>query len=357
MPSAFDFPDAATLAALLSRDPASADLMRDTRAGDILAMREKGIAHRHFRLRRTGMVLRVPRLLRWSADPARTLAYEAECFRRAAPSGATPALRAVLPVQEGLPGGALLVEEISGLPPRLPDELPSLAEALALLHALPLPPPEARSPLLDHAAVGPVAATLAVIESQMAAFAEAALPHETRGALEEELTWARRFAGESRGAEQPIALVGTDTHPGNFLVRADGSAVFVDLEKALYGSPAIDLAHASLFTSTTWDRDVQIALSPAEIRAFYRCYLERVGPKRAARLQPWLAPSRRLTWLRTMMWATRWRGKTRDVSGPPGDTIDAALLAHVRSRVDAFFDPNRVAAIRSEWLGDSPFFV
>ena len=49
---------------------------------------------------------------------------------------------------------------------------------------------------------------------------------------------ARRGAGD-----QAITLVLTDTHPGNFLIRPDGQAVIVDLEKALYGSPGIDLAH------------------------------------------------------------------------------------------------------------------
>src|SRR5438067_1022778 len=93
--------------------------------------------------------------------------------------------------------------------------------------------------------------------------------------------------------------------PGSLLsprraLRDDGSAVLVDLEKVLYGSPAIDLAHCTLPTSTSWDLDVQAVLSRDDIVAFYRHYLARIGPLRAARLRPLLVPSRRLTWLRTM---------------------------------------------------------
>jgi len=43
-----------------------------------------------------------------------------------------------------------------------------------------------------------------------------------------------------------------------------------DLEKALYGSPAIDLAHCSLYTSTTWD----IAASRHRVHLFcIICYM------------------------------------------------------------------------------------
>jgi aminoglycoside phosphotransferase (APT) family kinase protein len=145
----------------------------------------------------------------------------------------------------------------------------------------------------------------------------------------------------------PIALVGTDTHPGNFLIRADGAAIFIDLEKALYGSPAIDLAHATLYTSTSWDRDVQARLTPAETAGFYERYLERVGAEQAARLRPWLAPCRRLTWLRTMIWCTRW---LPGGAAPPASGIDATLLEHIRGRVATFFDPGTVAELRQEWL-------
>jgi aminoglycoside phosphotransferase (APT) family kinase protein len=339
---------AADLATLLAKHPATSSVAARLRAEDLVPMREKGVAHAHFRLAGRGLVLRVPRLSQWALPPEENLAYQAACFARAAPSGATPRLVAVLPVGEQLPRGALLVEEIAGRPPRLPEELPSLAASLALLHALPVPEPATRAPLGDHGVLGPIAGTLAVIERQVPALDEAGLPRATHDALLAELDWARTLAASADAQAQPITLVGTDTHPGNFLIRADGSAALVDLEKALYGSPAIDLAHTSLFTSTTWDLDVQAVLTRDEIASFYRRYLDLVGPDTASRLRPWLLPCRRLTWLRTMMWCARWR--VASVSSPDWAAVDPVLFAHISRRVAAFFAPETVSAVRTEWL-------
>jgi hypothetical protein len=352
--SAATISDATAFAAILVQHPATAALVPGLRAGELVPMREKGVAHAHFSLPRHGLVLRVPRLSQWALPPAENLAYQAACFRRAEPSRATPRLRAVLPVSANLPRGALLVEAIVGRPPRLPADMDCLATALARLHALPLPAPSDRAPLVDHFREGPIAGTLAVIERQAPALDEAGLPVATRGALLAELAWARRFAGDAKGVDQPIALVGTDTHPGNFILRENGDAVLVDLEKMLYGSPAIDLAHCSLPTSTTWDLDVQTVLSPVETAAFYTRYLELVGAAAAARLRPWLAPCRRLTWLRTMMWCARWRVAAVRSPEWSDSLVDPTLLAHIHSRIDYFFEPRTVAAMRAEWLDGMP---
>ena len=348
-------PASAALAAILARHPATAGLLSGLRADDILPMREKGVAHAHYLLQRYGLLLRVPKLSQWALAPVDNLAYQEACFRRAEPSGVTPRLHAVLPVDRDLPRGALLVEAIAGRPPRLPDDLPALAAALARLHALDLPPARERPPLADHSRSGPIVGTLAVIERQAPALEADGMAAATRGALLAELAWARRLAAATPVADQPIALVGTDTHPGNFILRANGEraageAVLVDLEKALYGSPAIDLAHCSLPTSTTWDLDIQTVLSRDEIVAFYRCYLDHVGPEEAARLRPLLAVSRRLTWLRTMMWCVRWRVAAATSPDWSERRVDPVLLAHIRSRVAAFFEPEMVAATRAEWL-------
>ncbi len=63
-------------------------------------------------------------------------------------------------------------------------------------------------------------------------------------------------------------LISFDTHPGNFLITAEGSAMLVDLEKCRYGLPGIDLAHTSLYTSTTWDVNSQAVLTLEEVIAF-----------------------------------------------------------------------------------------
>jgi hypothetical protein len=66
---------------------------------------------------------------------------------------------------------------------------------------------------------------------------------------------------------------------------------FVDLEKVHVGSPAIDLAHATLATSTAWHSDVGKVLSRADGQGFCGLYLENAGKKRAASLQPCLRAS------------------------------------------------------------------
>jgi hypothetical protein len=343
-------PEPAVLAAVLARHPSCPPALRDLGGRDLVAMREKGVAHAHYFLPRHGLVLRVPRLSQWALAPAENLAYQAACFCRAQESGATPRLHAVFAIGDDLPRGALLVEAIAGRPPRLPDDLPALAAALARLHTLPLPAPSERPPLADHSRGGAIAGTLVAIERHVPALDGPDMPDATRRALLEELAWARSFAAATASGGQPIALVGTDTHPGNFVIREDGSAVLVDLEKALYGSPAIDLAHCSLPTSTSWDLDVQAMLSPAETMAFYRLYLELLGSAAAEALRPFLAPSRRLTWLRTMMWCARWRVAAATSQDWSDRHVDPVLLAHIRRRVAAFFDPKLVAATRAEWL-------
>ena len=319
---------------------------RNLRADDVVPMTAKGVNHDHYRLGATGLVLRVPRATPWAGDADAQLASEAAAFERAEPAGVTPRFSGALSRSPALPRGALVVEEIVGRLPRLPSDLPALARSLARLHALPLPPPEARAPLADHGLEGPFAATLAIIARQHDFLSEVDLARETRAALEAEYAEAQRYAASVSPSEQPLALVGTDTHPGNFIIRPGGVAVLVDLERVCYGSPAIDLAHATLYTSTTWDLEVQAVLTRDAVQAFYRDYLAEVGPERAEQLRPSLQPARRLTWLRTMMWAVRLRALTQR-----GQLALAPALAHhVENRLADFFDPAAVARVREEWL-------
>jgi Phosphotransferase enzyme family len=322
---------------------------RSLGADDVMPMTAKGVNHDHYRLGGTGLVLRVPRGTPWAGNAAAQLAAEAAAFQRAEPAGVTPRLIAALPPTAELPRGALVVEEIVGRLPQLPRDLPAIADALARLHSLPVPPPGARAPLPDHAIAGPMAATSAIIARQREFLPRVALAPATRAALDEELAAAERSAAEAAPATQPLALVGTDTHPGNVIISADGRAVLVDLERVCYGSPAIDLAHATLYTSTTWDLEVQAVLTPDDVADFYRHYLAAVGPERADALRPWLLPARRLTWLRTMMWAVRLRALTE--SGRLA--LEPQLGRHIAMRLAEFFNPATVARVRAEWLSES----
>ncbi|HYH21976.1 MAG TPA: phosphotransferase [Azospirillum sp.] len=329
------------LHAALTRLPAFSDL----KAADLEPMPLKGVAHDHVRLKGRGVVARIPRWSQVGLDAGANLAHQAAAFARAAASGHTPELVAVVEPGPGLPMGALLVGEVAGRPPRLPADMGAVAGALAALHRLPLPPAALRPPLASSA--DPVTATLALVERQAAYFDTADLAPAARARLAEELDAARH---DRPDLPMPIALVGTDVHPGNFLVDARGKAWFTDLEKAQYGHPGIDLAHASLYTSTMWDSAVAAALAPNDVAAFHAAWEAAVPAALAAAVRPWLRPLRRLTWLRSLSWMARWKVEGDRLS--PG--MPADLCAHLRGRLDDVFRPDTIDRVRRDWHQGSP---
>lgn len=320
----------------LTRLPAFAGLPPDA----LEPMPRKGVAHDHVRLKGRGLVARVPRWSQMGLDPAANLDQQATAFRRAAPSGHTPELVAVLPPGGGLPMGALVVMEIAGRSPRLPDDMPAIARALAALHSLPLPDPADRPPL--PAPADPVAATLAQVERQAVWFDRAGLAPEALERIHAELSAARTFRLD---AAPPVTLVGSDVHPGNFLIDAGGRAWFTDLEKAQYGHPAIDLAHASLYTSTKWEREVAAVLTPEEVAAFLTAWEAAVPPSLAKAVRPWLRPLRRLTWLRTLSWMARWTVEGTALSPDMPDSLAAYMDAHATD----VFRPDIVERVSRDW--------
>ena len=332
---------AARLAAALRKRPSA----HATQGHALSVLTTKGISHAHWRIGDAGLVLRVPRMSQWGMAPDRQLAYEATAFERAAASGHCPQLHDTVPVCDALPRGALIVDLIDGQPPRLPNALEAIADALTAIHQMPLPAPAAQPPLQTH--TDPVAATLRIIEEQAAYLADAQLSGDARAAITQELAWTRDFAAEGE-PDIALCLVGTDTHPGNFLIDGDGKAWFVDLEKALYGAAPIDLAHATLTVATSWDPDSATRLTTDHISAFYRRYLDRVGPARAAELSPWLLPLRRLTWLRTMTWFARWQAAWQ--SGDHPASRDAAMTGHIAAHIAASFEADAIAEARADWL-------
>ena len=322
--------------------------------GALAPMVQKGLVHDHIAIEGTGALLRVPRLSQFGLPAAENLEYQLAGFARCAAGGHAPRLHGACPPSADLPMGAIIADHIEGRPVSLPDDLPAIAECLASIHRLPLPGPGHRAPLAWHG--DPVAGTLEFITQQAKYLEDATDDAEARRMIEEEIAWAKTFAKESAGKEQPVTLVATDTHPGNYVIRDDGTAIIVDLEKALYGSPAVDLAHATLYTSTTWDVESGVEVAPAEVAGFYAAYLGTVPPELAGALQPWLMPLRRLTWLRTTTWAAKWRveSKKRKAASSTTDwsteNSDPALIAHVEARTSDFLSAGTVERIRAEWL-------
>lgn len=306
-----------------------------------------GMAHDHFRIRGRGLILRVPRVSQWGLAAQINLAYQTACFRRTEPSGHTPRLTAVLPPSVRVPMGALLVEEIPGRKPRLPDDLPQIARCLVAVHGLALPDPATRRPLLSPK--DPLDHLLKTIEVQAGFLDRARLAREAAAQIGEELAWARRFVAAPPHAPLPRRLIVTDSHPGNFVIHSSGKAYFVDLEKAMYALPAIDLAHATLYTSTRFDPEIDAVLTPGETWAFYRDYLAGIDRGTADALRPWLAPLRRLVWLRTITWCIRWRVESRGTDGWSRRRLERRVRRHMEACLADFFAPATIARVRAEW--------
>jgi hypothetical protein len=319
-------------------------------------LRDKGLAHHHVRLVGSGLLARVPKQSQMGLDADANLAYEAACYERAAASGHVPRVHGLLPVSAALPRGALLVEEIVGRSARLPEDLGAIADAFAAIHTLPLPADAAaRAPL--QGAADPLAALQGEIEAQAAYLDAATLQPAARAAIDATL---ERFARAcERAARPPKRLIAFDGHPGNFLVRTqeeghgDGRAVLVDLEKARYSHPPLDLAHATLYTSTTWDVDSRAELSVAEVVAFYERWQRAcdIGPA----LRPWFVPLRAAMWLWSVTWCAKWRVLSPRAAHADADGEDwsaehssDALVAHVRERVDCYLGVEAVERVCAE---------
>jgi hypothetical protein len=329
-------------AALRAGAPALADAALEM-------MADKGLAHHHVRLAGTGVIARVPKQSQLGLEARANLEYQAACFERASASGHAPALHGVLAPSPQLPRGALLVEEIAGRPARLPQDLPAIAAALAAIHSLPLPAPP-RAPLRDPA--DGLAALRDEIDAQALHLAAAPLEARSRRGI----AWAfERFGTAARSAPPPPPrLIAFDAHPGNFLLRDDGTAVLVDLEKARYGGPPLDLAHATLVTSTTWDVDCYAELSPEQVAATYAAWAARFDA--AAAWRPWLVPLRAAMWLWAVTWCAKWQvlsGRRAAAGGDgedwSGEHSDAALVEHVRGRVACYLSAPVIDAVRAEF--------
>jgi aminoglycoside phosphotransferase (APT) family kinase protein len=320
---------------------------------DLQPLGDKGLAHHHVRIVGSGLLARVPKQSQMGLDAATNLAYEAACYRRAAASGHVPLVDSELPVSAALPRGALLVQEVVGRNARLPQDLPAIAEAFAAIHGLPLPDGAAeRAPLRDDA--DPLAALRAEIDAQAAYLDAAALAPAARAAVQAQRAQLARQC--ESGARPPRRLIAFDGHPGNFLVRAsDGRAMLVDLEKARYSHPPLDLAHATLYTSTTWDIDAdsRAELTPAQVQAFYDAWQR--GCEIGAASRAWFVPLRAAMWLWSITWCAKWRvlSPRRAHASADGEDWSSehssdALIAHVRDRVDRYLGLEAVQGVVEE---------
>ena len=311
----------------------------------ISVLSTKGITHDHWRIGNSNYVLRIPKMSQWGMKPDNQLTYESTAFQRASKSGHCPELIATIPICKKLPRGALLVEFINGHAPRLPSDLYAISNAFSAIHKLPLPSPNKRKPLQHH--TKPIAEMLKVIEEQATFLSKATLSKRARKEVQEELFWAEKLKNQGE-PEVPICLVGTDTHPGNFLIDINGKAWFVDLEKALYGVPYIDLAHATLAVSTGWDPDCATKITTKHVGNFYHYYHSGMNHIKSKEFYPWALNFRRLTWLRTMTWFARYQVAWQDNKHPA--SRNKGMTQHIVNHITHSFEAETITSAREEWL-------
>ncbi len=319
-------------------------------------MPTSGLAHDHVTIDGTDWLLRVPRQSQMQFDAAHNLIYQQTCFERMSVSGHTPNCHLAINPNETLPMGALLVDRIYGKTLQAPEQLATAAQALAAIHQLPLPEITERAPLINQQ--NPMRETLKEVLSQAAYLHKAELTAASLDQIEMEINAAERDV--STLPKSPVALISFDAHPGNFIVDDNNHAWLVDLEKGRYGGAGFDLAHASLYTSTTWDVATYAELTAAEIKAFYQTWLDAMPTDLANQWQPFLLPMRRLMWLWSITWCAKWRvesaadlktnkhssGNTEDWSA---DNTNAALIEHVRNRVDHYLLSETIERVRGDW--------
>ncbi|WP_416137758.1 aminoglycoside phosphotransferase family protein [Halomonas sp. HK25] len=349
MPDPVSRPDAR----LDEHDALARALARAGLAAEIRAMRpmaDTGLAHTHVWLSRDAIdwVARLPKQSQMGLPVEENLEYQAACFVRASQSGHAPALHGVLPPSAELPRGGLLVSAVRGRPARLPDDLPAIAEALAAIHAQEVPAEAARAPL--HSPADPWRAMREEVRRQAEWLGDAGLSAEAQAQIENELTALPERLPAGPGTAP--RLISFDAHPGNFLITDSGRAVLVDLEKCRYGLPGFDLAHATLYTSTTWDLHSRAVLTLEEVAGFYHLWRNATGLAGDTRS---LLAGRRAMWLWSLTWCAKWRaqhGRDRDAKASGEDwsaqLSDDALVAHVRERVDHYLSPEVVNCVRNE---------
>ena len=351
-------------------------------------LKDKGLAHDHVRLCGTGVLARIPKQSQLQLSAQDNLAYQRACFERASAAGHAPHLRGVLPPSLHLPRGALLVEEIVGRNPLLPGDLGLIVQALASIHALPLPDAAQRHPLIN--APDPLQALLHEVSEQARHVPTAAVGGHVESVIETELVRLRNAGAQAD--RPPRHLIAFDGHPGNFIIRSradlqhdlsanstaihqaaemrdhasdvhagalddlQSEAVLVDLEKCRYSYPGLDLAHATLYTSTTWDLDSHAVLHLADVVNAYATWGAAVGAQAAHAAQAWHVPLRRAMWLWSITWCAKWRALSSHAAHASADGedwstehSDGALVAHVRGRVDHYLSAAVVAQVLGEF--------
>jgi aminoglycoside phosphotransferase (APT) family kinase protein len=310
---------------------------------------DTGLAHAHVSLGDSGQLLRIPKQSQVNLAPDKHLAHEAACFQSAAPSLVTPALHRVLPVSPVLPKGALVLDYIEGEPLALPEHLTPLGQSLAAIHRVSTKPDLRRRLSLPE---DPLVSMVREVRTQAEFLGRAGVSGEVQERLHAELDAAAEAASVKQ--RPPETLITFDAHPGNFLVDRQDIAWMVDLEKCRISYPGFDLAHGTLYTSTTWDMNSHAVLGLDDIALVYAEWEKAFGPG-AGDYRPWHVPLRRLMWLWSTTWCAKWLALSPEASKPDGGqnwsetNNEDALNAHVRNRANYYLEPEVIDGVTAEF--------
>ncbi|MEO6986101.1 MAG: aminoglycoside phosphotransferase family protein [Paralcaligenes sp.] len=311
---------------------------------------DKGLAHHHVRIVGTGVIARIPKQSQLNLSAQDNLRYQAAAFERASRGGHAPRLIGLLLPDSSLPRGALLVQEIIGTTPRLPSDLGAISRAMASFHAMPLPT-EAQCAPLRHSP-DPLRDMLDEISQQAVFLDQACLsPISLREIRHGLCSLAQRCEEEDR---PPRRLISFDTHPGNFLMTPDHLAILVDLEKARYSYPSFDLAHATLYTSTTWDTETYAELTHESVLSAYTAWENAMDTATAQATRGWHGPLRLAMWLWSITWCAKWRLLSQHESAESSaedwsyQLSSESLISHVQGRVDHYLSAEIVHQVWTE---------
>jgi thiamine kinase-like enzyme len=319
---------------------------------------DKGLAHTHIRIVGTGYLARIPKQSQLDLDAKTNLQYQKACFERAALGHSTPALLRAIEPNKQLPHGALIVQEIIGHSINLTTDLDALAHSLAAIHLLDCPEAAQRPPLFCPA--DPILEVLQEIEHHLIqANYVSNSTNYLSAAIERNIRHVKQAVTSPN--KPPIRLIGFDVHPGNFILARTGTAFLVDLEKCRYSYAGFDLAHATQYTSTTWDTATNYVLSVAQIAQFYATWSTRIqanaGSRKACdRDSQWFGVLRRVMWLWSISWCLKWQVVSRETNpdiAHHGENwsesqSDPALIAHVRERVEHYLSHLAIDFFQSE---------
>ena len=319
-----------------------------------------GLAHWHFRLIgsdkiSSGKIIRIPKQSQINLPPLENLIYQKNCYQTTFASGTTPQFYELIHPNRYLKNGALIVEEIRGREVNVKEDFLKMAEALVKLHSLST---DEKNPVIWQPS-RPIEAMLKEVAEQMTYLERSPLGRQVSHLIVNEFKKVNRKIAELHFQSIPLALISFDCHPGNFIVNEKNQAILVDLEKCRYSYPGFDLAHATLYTSTTWGKNqqelAQNLLDDKEMIAFYEKWLQSMPRDYALKSLPSLLILRTLMWLWSVSWCGKWliesklkkdQAKKQNWSS---ELSHKALIEQVRFNVEDCLKEENIIKVRSEW--------